>query len=298
MAKKYRDMDMNYDRLVHNLRNRYYNLYRANFKAKNLNYRQEDYVMNKFWNDGTVAAFDIKLADELGFASWAMETWDLYGFSETVNLINEKGSPLIPSTTQIVDKDVVIGYIQPNHKPLKMIVDWYIERIAQVEMVINTNLQIHKLPWVIPVDDEKTKAKIKDLTDKILNNELVLFLDGVDPNIFKAVSTSAPYIIDKLQDYKKDLENDLKTVLGVNNNGANKDVQLQMAQINANNAEINAFDNLYENELKKFDKRLMETFGKNCGFECVVERPILDGQAHRYEERPGPKEQGDEDYEN
>lgn len=296
MAKKFRDTEnLNYDRLVHNLRNRYYNLYRANFRAKKLNYRQEDYVMNKFWNDGTVSAFEIKLVNELGFAPWAMQTWDMYGCPEKVNLINEKGSPLIPSTTQIVDKDVVIGYIQPNHKPLKMLVDWYIERIAQVEMVINTNLQIHKMPFVIPVDDEKEKAKIKDAIDRILNNELVLFIDGVNPQLFKAISTAAPYIIDKLQNYKKDLENDLKTILGVNNNGTNKIEQLQMAEVNSNNAEINSFDNLYEDELKKFDKRLMETFGKDCGFECVAEKAVLAGQAHDMTEQPGPKGEEYED---
>lgn len=294
MSKKFRNAEiMDYDRLVHNLRNRYYNLYRANFKARNLNYRQEDYVMNKFWNDGTVSAFEIPLADELGFCPWVMQTWDMYGLPETVNLVNEKGSPLIPSTSQIVDKDVVIGYIQPNHKPLKLLVEWYIERIAQVEMVINTNIQLHKLPFVIPVDDEKTKNKIKDLVDRILNNELVLYIDGVDPAIFKAVATGAPYIVDKLQNYKKDLENDLKTILGVNNNGTNKIEQLQLAEVNSNNAEINSFDNCYEDELKKFDERLMEVFGKNAGFECVAERAVLDGEQHDMTEKSGPKENED-----
>ena len=144
-----------YAETVQIYRNKYYNLYRAQFKWNGLNYRQEDYIMRRFYQNGTVAAFKIKNIDELGFAPWSMNSWDMYDLPETVSLINEHGSPLIPIQPQVVDKDVCLGYIQRNKKPVAMIVDWYIKRIAQVEMVINTNLQLHKLPFIIPVEDDE-----------------------------------------------------------------------------------------------------------------------------------------------
>jgi len=79
--------------------------------------------MRKFWKDGTVAAFKIKNLDEIGFASWGRSSVDMYGETETVFLVNQYSSPLVPSTVQTVDKDVVIGWIQSNRKPLAMIVD-------------------------------------------------------------------------------------------------------------------------------------------------------------------------------
>lgn len=248
--------------------------------------------MNKFWADGTVCAFKIKNLDEIGFCSWARNTIDMYGATETVNLVNQYGSPLIPSDkVQIVDKDVVLGWIQSNRKPVRMIVDWYVERIAQVDMVIYTNLQLHKMPYLIPLDktDKDSKNKINDAVSRILNNELVLFVEGVEPTLFKAVATEAPYIIDKLENYKKDLENDLKTYLAINNPGVSKIEQLQMSEVNANNEEINSHDRDFEEQLTKFCERIKETLGYDISVEIQREEVEDQGVAKEYEEAPGPK---------
>ena len=286
-----------YNQTVNMLRNKYYALYRSNFKWNNIDYRQEDFIMRKFWADGTVCAFKIPNIDEIGFCSWARNTIDMYGETETVYLVNQYGSPLIPSTLQIVDKDVVIGWIQSNRKPLRMIVDWYIERIAQVDMVINTNLNLHKLPFLIPLDkgDKDAKSKLQDVVSRILNNELVLFVEGVDPTLFKAVATEAPFIIDKLANYRKDLENDLKTVLGVNNPGVNKIEQLQLSEVQANDAEVNSHDTDYTYQLEQFCERIKETLGYDISVETVRE-PVEEVQEEReYEEAPGPKGEDNND---
>ena len=292
-----KDVNQVYNQTVNMLRNKYYNLYRSNFKWNNINYRQEDYIMRKFWADGTVAAFKIKNLDEIGFASWARNTIDMYGETETVYLVNQYSSPLIPSTVQIVDKDVVLGWIQSNRKPLRMIVDWYIERIAQVDMVINTNLNLHKLPFIIPLDssDKDAKKQLTDAVSKILNNELVLFVEGVDPSLFKAVATAAPYIIDKLANYRKDLENDLKTYLAVNNPGVNKIEQLQLSEVNANNDEINSHDEDFKMQLDNFCERIKETLGYDISVEVQREKVEEDGIAKEYEEAPGPKGENNND---
>ena len=286
-----KDSNLVYNQTVNMLRNKYYALYRSNFKWTGINYRQEDFIMRKFWSEGTVCAFNIPVADELGFCSWARNTIDMYGETETVTLVNQYGSPLIPNTIQTVDKDVVIGWIQSNRKPMKMIVDWYIERIAQVDMVINTNLNLHKMPYLIPLDksDKDAKNQVKDAIDRILNNELVLFVEGVDPTLFKAVATEAPYIIDKLANYRKDLENDLKTYMGVNNPGVTKIEQLQLSEVNANNEEVNSHDNDFKECLNQFCERIQEVLGKSISVETVREPAVEDGVEKTYEEAPGPK---------
>lgn len=78
MSKKrysrYRDPNADYEKCVQMYRNKYYNLFRANFKWTGLDYRQEDYIMRQLYGKGTVAAFKIKGIDELGFAPWAMQS--------------------------------------------------------------------------------------------------------------------------------------------------------------------------------------------------------------------------------
>ena len=279
-----------YNKTVHMLLNKYYNIYRSNFHTKGLDYRQEQFIMNKLWGSGKIAAFRIKHLDELGFADWTRCTYDMYGEPETVQLINEYSSPLVPSSSQVVDKDVVIGYLQTNRKPLSMIVKWYVDRIAQVEMVINTNLQLQKMPFIIPVSDSQESAKLEDYVDRILNNELVITVEGIEPNLFKSISTNAPYIIDKLQNYKKDLENDLLTYLGVNNNGTNKIEQLQLSEVNSNNEEINISDSNFNDCLEGFCNRIKETLGKDVRIYVCQEDAEKDGQEHNNEEKTGPKD--------
>lgn len=295
MNKTFTQVD--YTTIVHMLNNKYYNIYRSNFKTKGLNYREEEYVMNRFWDEGTVAAFNIKHTDELGYAQWTMASWDMYGQPETVTLINKYGSPLVPSGIQTVDKDCVIGYIQSNRKPLKMIVNWYVERIAQVECVINTNLQLQKMPFIIPVDDSNELAKLEDIVERILNNEIVIGLEGVNPSVFQSIATNVPYVIDKLQNYKKDLENDLLTYIGVNNNGSNKIEQLQLAEVNSNNEEINLSDDNFNTNLEQFCKRVKETLGKDISISVESPDAMNDGQVHDNEEKTGPKSDGEEEEE-
>lgn len=285
-----RSVNETYQEIVHMLNNKYYNIFRSNFKTTGLSYREEQFIMNKLWNNGTIAAFKIKHTDKLGFCNWARVTWDMYGEPETVQLINEYGSPLIPTSIQTVDKDVVIGYIQSNRKPVKLIVDWYIRRIAQVECIINTNLHLQKMPFIIPVSDENEKAKLEDVVQRILNNELVICVDGVEPGIFKSISTNVPYVVDKLQNYKKDLENDLLTYLGVNNNGSNKIEQLQLSEVNSNNEEINLSDSNFNDNLGQFSDRLMETFNATVRIEVSSPDAEADGQVHENKEKTGPKE--------
>lgn len=276
---------------LHAYRNKYYNLFRSNFKWTGLNYRQEEYIMREFWSKGSVACFKIKNLDELGFAPWGRQTWDMYNLPEEVILINQYGSPLIPTDVMIVDKNVVLGYIQSNKKPMALLVDWYLERISQVEMVIRTNLEIHKMPFIIPVEEEN-KNKIQDVVSRILNNELVLFIEDENPELFKAVATSAPYIIDKLCNYKKDLENELKTILGINNTGVNKIQQLQLAEVNANNDEILDSEADYINNLKLFCENIKKVFGIEISVESTsAGRPVkVEGNIHIADKKLGRDE--------
>lgn len=160
-------------------------------------------------------------------------------------------------------------------------------------MVINTNLQLSKVPFLIPVDDDK--AKVQDIVDKILNNELVIFAEGVDPSIFKAVATGAPYIIDKLHEYKVGLENELKTLLGIDNQGAvEKREQLNLDETNANNNEINdAIDGMIDC-LTEFTDRVKETFGVEIKFERTSDPINAMGENHEGDQ-PGPKGDSEDD---
>lgn len=249
-----------YEELKHNYTNIYYNLFMDSIEWEgDIDYRETRFVMNKLWSVGRIAMRPL-LAGQKIFTDWAGDTYDWYGNPATVMLINEYNAPqsVIPSTPQVVDRDVAIGWVQPNHKPMRMSVDWYIRRLAQVDMVINTNLNLHKLPFLIPVDSSN-QARLNSIVQRILNNEVFLFVGDADPALFKAVSTGAPYIIDKLCEYRHGLENELRTLMGIDNQGGylNREQQ-NLDTTNSNNDIINMHRHGYVSEINAWCDRCRE----------------------------------------
>ncbi len=279
---------MKYNTYLYNYRNKYFNLFISQFKWDGITKKQENYIMRKFYAEGTVSAGKIKNLDELFFTQYAVNEIDMYDQPEEISFINKKNVPFIPSGKQVVDKDAVIGYAQHNHKSISSCVDWYIQRIAQIEMVINTNLQLHKIPFLVPIEPED-KKKAVDILNRILNNELVVFTD-IDPSTFQAIQTQVPYIIDKLYNYKLAVENELKTYLGINNDGTPKIEQLQLSEVNANNEEINDSENNFLANFKSFCDDIKDVFGITISVDTTSKPVEYMGQEHNYEEQPGPKE--------
>lgn len=230
--------------------------------------------MRQFWAIGAVAAFRIKHLDELGFAPFAPVKYNMYDFPAEVQLINKWAVPMIPSTTQMVNKDVVLGWAQANHKPVKMIVDFYIDRITLVEMVLNTNLHIHKMPFMVGITPTDA-AQAEDIINRILNNELVIFAEMEELNMVKNFATASNYIIDKLYSYKTSLENELLTFLGIDNamEDSTKD-RLILDQVNANNALINMNQEGLMDCLNDFCEQIGEVLGITVSVKPAIEKTV------------------------
>ena len=60
---------------------------------------------------------------------------------------------------------------------------------------------------------------MEDIVERILNNELVVYSAVGDINKLQTLATTAPYLIDKLKSYQVSLENELLTILGIDNSG-------------------------------------------------------------------------------
>ena len=253
--------------------NKYYNLFMNMFEWKGLTEEEQNYVMRKLWNNGTVAAFRIKnLNDIIGFAPYAAFTWNMYDFPEEVTLVNERGVPFIPANPQVVDKDVVLGWAQFNRKPVRDIVEYYIDRMVQVDMVINTNIELHKMPYLIGVDPAD-KDKLQDVIERILANELVVFTDLEAISLIKSLATQPQYVIDKLHAYRIQLENELLTYLGYDNSGnSEKATTMLLDEINANNVVINASADQFETCVGNWCKRIGEVLGIEVSVKLKAEQ--------------------------
>lgn len=142
--------------------------------------------------------------------------------------------------------------------------------MVQVDMVINTNLQLQKMPFLIGVN-EVDKDKMEDIVQRILNNEVVVFANLEDLQKVQTLVTQTPYIIDKLNDYKRSLEQELMTFLGVDNNGSKslEQTHVSVDAVNANNDVINDYGNAIESEINKWLADINRVFGRNISIKAV-----------------------------
>lgn len=232
--------------------------------------------MRKLWAQGTIACRPIDNTDLLAFASYAVQSYNMYDYPETITLIDARnvGSRILPTSPQVVGKDIIIGYAQPNKKSIYSIVKPYIDRIVQVELIKSNNLQLQKMPWLIAVSEED-RDKLEDVVSKILNNELVVFTDVEQIQKLQSLATNTPYILDKLVDYQQQLEHELLTTLGIDNlsNSTLAQTHVSMDAVNSNNQEINAYGSSIESEVKTFIEGINRVFGRNISV-AIKSKPV------------------------
>lgn len=267
-------MDKNYKQLIktnvlekarqtrHMYNTKYFDIFMNSLVFEgNIDDQQKHFVMKKLYADGKIACWPIKNTDMLGFAPFTEFEYNMYDFPEKIYLTNTRNvsTSIVPNKPMVVNKDVVIGYYSKSHKAPREIVNWYIDRIVQAEMVINTNIALQNIPFLIKANN-KNIDKMKNIVNRILNNEMVLFADTDVLDDIDCLNTSAPYLIDKLYDYKLKIENELLTFLGVNNNPVNKQSGVTVEEVNSNNDFIDASDDVHTDEMRDFCKRVELVF--------------------------------------
>lgn len=146
----------------------------------------------------------------------------------------------------------------------------FAKRIDDVEMTQDVNLFQQCMPKLI-LADEDSKLTAKSIVDKIRKFKFVIFgKKSLVNNISTSdvLDTSSPYIIDKLQQQKFDLKNELLTYLGINNNNNIKKERMIVDEVNANNeyTSIN-LDLMYD-----LRKKACDEINSKFGFNIKVEK--------------------------
>lgn len=267
--------------------NKYYNLFQNLFKWTGIDDKAKEFIMRQFWSVGAVACF--KLKDSEGSTLWplgmpvftpfAVNGWDIYDYPISVNLINRKGVRFIPYTPQKVDEDVVLGWIQRNHKPIWEMIQVKIDELVEVEMVIRSNLNAQKMPYLL-VGDEESEQKLSALFDKVMGDEEGLYVNVEDSSKIQLLLSNAPYIIDKLYNYRMCIENEIREFLGLDNIGVGeKKEHLISDEVESNNQVVETSKDALIDCLKEFTRRIKEVLGMNIDVEInQPEEPIKEDE--------------------
>ena len=113
-------------------------------------------------------------------------------------------------------------------------------RLYEAQRTCDTNIKSQKFPIMVVVN-EKQRLMMENLYNQYDGNQPFIFGDNdqLNENILKAINTEAPYIADKLTEYKKEIWNEALTFLGINNIAVSKKERLITGEASENNELIN-----------------------------------------------------------
>lgn len=173
-----------------------------------------------------------------------------YNYIKTINYINNKDCVLIRNNDLAkATRDYIANYA---------------ERMLEVEMCIRANINQQKFPWFINAT-EKTKKSLEIIFEKVENFEPFILANkeiGLGENALEVLTMPTPYVADKLNEYKYELEREILTFLSLNNNFEKKE-RLLTDEINSNNDFISTNAMLmYKNRLQACEE-INKKFGLN-----------------------------------
>lgn len=298
MKVKYKDVKAKGNEYAAKVRSfyetKYFSLYINSFKFTGIDKKKARYLLKKAWKFGTWASFivdgtkpDASLEDVLSnktasslsvgkenengllvLCSYGATQYDAEDEPSVVTLINSRGATFIPTTPQIVNKDVVIGWAHSSHMPVHDLVEFYINKLVEVEVALDMNVYAHKMPRLVVCSPED-RARVEALVEKIEDGEHNLFLDVTDWQAIKNILDSGGnFIIDKLKIYLQNIENDLLTFLGVNNVSINKQERLITDEAEANDQLINDSSDCFLDALQEYCDNVSDVLGYPISVEA------------------------------
>lgn len=172
-------------------------------------------------------------------------------------------------------KDCVRILNNDTATPSILQVKYYTEYISNLETLMNDNMRQQRYPFIVTTT-KQSEFTMKNLMKQIDSGEDAIFVDerlsnGGDIGI-NVLQTGAPFLLDKLQQHKHEVMNELMTWLGLNNANTEKKERLIVDEVNSNNMHI--LMNL-DLEFKNREKAC-EEINKRYGLNIKVVKAIDD----------------------
>lgn len=113
-------------------------------------------------------------------------------------------------------------------------------RLYEAEQTAMVNIKAQKTPVLLLVD-EAQRLTMENMYSQYDGNKPFIFGDkkNLNPDSLRSIKTDAPFIADKIMDYKKEIWNEALTFLGINNIMIDKKERLVSDEANSNNELIN-----------------------------------------------------------
>ena len=217
------------------------------------------YIEEMLYDNGECAMFDHPDLGLCVLRSSSRENLNIYGEPTKLTLtgFNEHRTVMMDECVRIMNNDLALPTL-PN-------IVYYARRMAEIDDIIMQNLRQQRVPYLFATD-ENNAFSMKSLYDRIYQGEPAIFIDKEmlkgEPENIMVIPTVAPYLVDKLQIQKQEMERELLTFLGINNTLEKKE-RLIVDETNSNNQFIKMASDIGFKQRQLACEQINEMFGLN-----------------------------------
>lgn len=230
------------------------------YKWENLpNGIESRYIEQMLYDNGECAMFDHPDLGLCVLRSSSRENLNIYGEPTKLTLtgFNEHRTVMMDECVRILNNDLGL--------PTQQDIIYYARRMAEIDDIIMQNLRQQRVPYLFATN-ENNQFSIKSLYDRMYQGEPAIFIDGDmlkgEPENIMVLPTQAPYLVDKLQIQKQEMERELLTFLGINNTLEKKE-RLLVDETNSNNQYIKMASDLGFKQRQLACEQINKMFGLN-----------------------------------
>lgn len=235
-----------------------------NFKWGNLPEGMEErHIERELFSHGKAIFFRPSNLSYLCLETVASQGVNVYGDPKSHIATGRNGDHWIVNAD-----DCVIIENNKNRLATEPFVLFYVNKLTEAERTMDVNVKANKTPVIVLCDD-KDVLSFKQIFRQVDGNVPAIYADkSLNIEGVSALDLKVSFLGNDLMDYKKAVENELLTFLGVNNTPVEKRERLITDEANSNNQLITSFLDLQ----LEARKRACEEINKKFGLNITVER--------------------------
>lgn len=168
---------------------------------------------------------------------------NIYGLPTEVTCysyrFNQRRSLYMTDTGEEKGKECILVMNNYERIPTQVMCTLFAYRLAEAQRTADVNIKAQRTPVLITTD-QKQYFTLKKMYEEYDGNTPAIFADKnvISPDALKALKTDAPFIVNDIMDYKREIWNEFLTTLGISNLSEKRE-RLISNEVDSNNELVN-----------------------------------------------------------
>lgn len=168
---------------------------------------------------------------------------NIYGLPTLLNCwsysYNSQRNLYVPDSDDTEQDSCILVMNTFERVPTCATIELFAKRLAEAQRTIDINLAAQRTPCLV-LTDKNQEFTLRQMYAQYEGNSPVIYAnkDQLNPEAIKTVDTQAPYVIDKLMGYKREIWNEFLSFIGVSNLSEKRE-RLVTAETDSNNELVN-----------------------------------------------------------